>query len=224
MKSRVSCSHPANALLPWYANGTLGADELPWVEEHLEGCPTCAWESGELAEIADELAARPVPLKQAGDLTRRVWRTRMAWGAAAVIAIPLLLGLARVGWERGAAVATAPGAPTPTVYLDLGAGPTRAAAPIEGIELPDHAGAVVISFLAPVAPRARYTFDLKGPAAGNLVSDRPIARLDDEGRCTFSFPPSTFDSPGDYMIVLKVLGEDGDARLYPYPFRVRSRS
>ena len=49
--------HPEVALLPWYANRTLGADEQQQVARHLESCPDCRHELDELAQMRSALTA-----------------------------------------------------------------------------------------------------------------------------------------------------------------------
>jgi anti-sigma factor RsiW len=49
--------HPEIALLPWYANGTLGAEERQQVARHLESCADCRRELDELRQMKSELSA-----------------------------------------------------------------------------------------------------------------------------------------------------------------------
>jgi anti-sigma factor RsiW len=49
--------HPEGALLPWYANGTLKAEERQHVARHLEACPDCRRELDELSQMKSALTA-----------------------------------------------------------------------------------------------------------------------------------------------------------------------
>lgn len=49
--------HPEVALLPWYLNGTLGAEEQRRVARHLESCPDCRLELDELTQVKRDIAA-----------------------------------------------------------------------------------------------------------------------------------------------------------------------
>jgi len=57
--------HPESALLPWYVNGTLKAEERQQVDRHLASCPGCRRELDELTQMKRTLAAvhaqEPVP-------------------------------------------------------------------------------------------------------------------------------------------------------------------
>lgn len=57
----------ATELLPWYVNGTLGADETAWIEAHLAQCPECqkelAFERGMHANLPE---SAPLPDADAG--------------------------------------------------------------------------------------------------------------------------------------------------------------
>lgn len=43
--------HPTIALLPWYLNGTLSAEERTAVSAHLQGCPSCRHELEDLSRM-----------------------------------------------------------------------------------------------------------------------------------------------------------------------------
>jgi anti-sigma-K factor RskA len=49
--------HPEVALLPWYANGTLPADERERVARHLEHCSDCRRELDDLTQMKQTLGA-----------------------------------------------------------------------------------------------------------------------------------------------------------------------
>ncbi|MBA5865979.1 MAG: hypothetical protein GDA67_04685 [Nitrospira sp. CR1.3] len=60
--------HPEAALLPWYANDTLGSEERQSVARHLESCAGCRRELEELTQLKHDLAmvygAAPSPSPQ----------------------------------------------------------------------------------------------------------------------------------------------------------------
>jgi hypothetical protein len=100
------------ALLPWYANGTLAADEQARVQQHLAGCALCSAELAfeqTLREVADGpavVAARDVEHAWAqlrDRLPARTGEARAARGASS-----LLAGWRdSAGWLRGLALAQA---------------------------------------------------------------------------------------------------------------------
>jgi Putative zinc-finger len=130
-----------DAVLPWFANGTLTGDELAVVEQHLRECPRCRREVNLLRQLhafcaVDEPAPDPTP-------SYRRLRERMGgrWPLAA--AVDRLRGLPRrwqlaPGWARWAIVAqfagivvlgawvAAPGGESPVLYQTLGAPAARA--------------------------------------------------------------------------------------------------
>jgi anti-sigma factor RsiW len=93
-------NHP-DELLPWYANGTLPADERRAVEEHLAACDRCRRELALLASLRDQIKAEdtaPSPGElgwrrlqrdlrhETGAPRRRAW-WQPALAAAAVIIV-----------------------------------------------------------------------------------------------------------------------------------------
>jgi Putative zinc-finger len=110
----------AQALLPWHANGSLGADEACWVAAHVSACPRC---QADLA-IEQRLCAAHALLPTAGEahrgfeaLRRRIdspspwargkaraqrllqgWRASSPWLRGAVVVQGLLLALTTTGW------------------------------------------------------------------------------------------------------------------------------
>lgn len=66
--------HPEVALLPWYSNGTLEAEERQRVAQHLESCPDCRLELDELTQMKRELtAAYAVQLEPSPQLARSIF-------------------------------------------------------------------------------------------------------------------------------------------------------
>lgn len=53
---RLRCSQELRELLPWYANGTLTAEERTRVEAHLARCARCQRELRELQHIKELVA------------------------------------------------------------------------------------------------------------------------------------------------------------------------
>ena len=47
----MECAHLANALMPWYFNGTLANEETGIVRDHLRSCTICAVELSRLALV-----------------------------------------------------------------------------------------------------------------------------------------------------------------------------
>ena len=70
-------------LLPWYVNGTLDADDLRLVEEHLTQCLTCRTELAEQTEIA-RLAAETDVLDSVMETSLAKMHERLAAEGAAV--------------------------------------------------------------------------------------------------------------------------------------------
>jgi len=79
----------ADALLPWYVNGTLHDEELSFVEEHVRGCVPCQREVEWLRQVfvacttmtplegTDDADSRPSPAFRS-EQRKEGWRTRMA--------------------------------------------------------------------------------------------------------------------------------------------------
>ncbi len=54
----------AQALLPWYANGTLDPSERELVQGHLEGCPECRADLEANAALASHVASLPTDIEE----------------------------------------------------------------------------------------------------------------------------------------------------------------
>ena len=129
----------ADALLPWFVNGTLDKDELAFVQQHLSECARCQREVQWLRELRaacvdgesapggstvfrnlrrqlDEPRARPGK----GASLRRLWKRAPPWSRWAIAAqLAVIVGL-------GAALV--PATDGPTLYRTLGARNAPAAA------------------------------------------------------------------------------------------------
>ncbi len=104
----------ADALLPWFVNGTLEGDELAFVQQHVSGCGRCQreveWLRGlHAACIAGEAAAGAAPAlrnlrhrlrgttarpRELGAL-RQLWNRAQPWARwviAAELAVIIVLG------------------------------------------------------------------------------------------------------------------------------------
>lgn len=128
----------ADALLPWFVNGTLEGDELAFVQQHLSGCKRCQreveWLRGlHAACVAGEASpgAAPVlrrlrrrleelPRRRRGTSVPNFWSRLPPWSGWAV-ATPLAVMLAVGAWLLPAAEGTAP-------YRTLGAASAKAVA------------------------------------------------------------------------------------------------
>jgi len=61
----MECAHLANALMPWYFNGTLANEETGIVRDHLRSCSICAVELSRLASLGKPARAASSPLASA---------------------------------------------------------------------------------------------------------------------------------------------------------------
>jgi anti-sigma factor RsiW len=72
----IDCNDDAARLLPWYVNGTLGADEARRVAAHLERCPACHADAAHL-EAVRTLLRSPVQVEYAPQAGLRKLMTRV---------------------------------------------------------------------------------------------------------------------------------------------------
>jgi Putative zinc-finger len=134
----VPAHHAAEELLPWFVNGTLDADDLASVEQHLGECTRCQHEVDSLRElkaayVSSEISPDPASAFQklhgqlAGPKTRRrprllpdlsqLWQQAQRWtpwALAAQLLVIVVLGAMLVG-EGGRT----------TLYRTLGAADAR---------------------------------------------------------------------------------------------------
>jgi len=209
------CHHPANGLLPWYVKGTLQGTELEWVREHADSCDICAAE-------CDALAASGEPILTPAVKPSRRGRRHLPYALAGALLVPALVGSYCMWLAAAGGTDTVTHRLAPSRYLDLGVGPTRAAEPLKTLVSPGDVGSVVISFVVQPLAQGLYTFDLEGPHGEVLLRQVSIREIDEMGRCTYVFPTGLLGAAGAYAIVVRVTSPDGESRLYPYPFEVRS--
>lgn len=236
-----SCSHPANAQLPWFLNGSLEGDEADSIRAHIASCAVCARELGVLSELSEGLARHGLPEQEARPFRRAMsdGRVRLAYGLAAGLALPAALGIfwAVSGFPRGERVAArdtsatdAPAGTTervgpmrmlrPGATLDLGGGTGRAASGPRRLRLDPDIEEVALTLAPPIDPDARYALELRDPGGAVLGREEPLRGLDAMGRCTFVVPAGLLRVPGDYALVVLERTADGDTRAYRYPFRI----
>ncbi len=201
----------AQRLLPWYANGTLDADEAAWVETHLADCAECeadlrmerALGRDDTVSPLDvdrgwtalrEQMARPPVIRPAVAVEpparRYLFRRPIALGwalAAQAAALVLFVGAGRLGTE-----------PTPTpVYKALGT--PRAAA----------VGNIVVVFRPDTVERdLRQALTASGARLvdGPTASDAYILHVADTGR------PAALSALRANSHVMVAEPIDGDAR------------
>lgn len=91
------CRNTASALLPWYLNGALGAEQHAMVRDHVESCDVCATELADLEAVARTAAppkfTRESPHRTVSPAVAARAPGRRAWLLAMVLAVPAILGL-----------------------------------------------------------------------------------------------------------------------------------
>ena len=146
LKFDDSAQRAAEAVLPWFVNGTLDGDELAAVEQHLRECARCRREIDWLRELQGVCAVetpeeaatahtdatasyrrlrdridRPWPREALAQRLGRVlqaWQRTTSWAKWAIAV--------EFGAIVALAVVLAPGGEDPAVYRTLGATPVRA--------------------------------------------------------------------------------------------------
>lgn len=151
--------HPRD-LLPWYANGTLGAGEQEKVARHLEHCEYCRHELVLLKAMRDEVKREPIQAPTELGLRRLMrdvraerrpaaparWRPALAAAAALVIVVQAAL-LASIALRE------------PSSFV-----------PLAG---PGHDGAVLQVRFVPTVTEARIRSALQ--EVGGVIVDGPSA-------------------------------------------------
>ncbi|HEY3177187.1 MAG TPA: zf-HC2 domain-containing protein [Candidatus Polarisedimenticolia bacterium] len=223
------CRNAANALLPWYLNGSLSHDEESRVRAHVETCDVCSSELDELTRSAHSsdptgspappaLSPAPVPLPAPAR------RLRFAHAISAVLAVPALLGLYWLYLGLPGPHAAAPGLIHQCFVIDLGAGPEHAREEPPLLGLPAGAESVVISFQAPGASGGRRSVELLGPDGRTLARHDQIGASGENGRFTYAIGAESLRRPGLYEILLIESPAPGGRREHRYPFMVENAS
>jgi hypothetical protein len=207
------CADPARALLDFHLNRTLSAEEDAGVRAHLEACPRCAAECAELAEVTAAIARFGVEPSPAAGRARRRWRL---FGLAAALVLAAALGL-YIARARGGPIAPAPAAGDLEARLDLGRGATRGGDSLPVVVVTPALRSVRVTLVPPVQPGARYLASLSD-AAGEAAPETPAGAPDALGRTEVVFPASGLRHAGPAELVLRVVPEAGEARLFRYPF------
>jgi hypothetical protein len=90
-----------DALLPWYANGTLTDDEYARVEAHLSECARCQRELDWLCELRSAASEPGMPMEDHADASLARLRGRLNAGTVRRLLSPLRQ--AHEGWRRAPA-------------------------------------------------------------------------------------------------------------------------
>jgi hypothetical protein len=130
IRLRGSPHEQTQSLLPWYANGTLDAQEAASVEEHLESCGECRSELEAERVLALRVASLPLDVAHGWALLDRALPERVP---APAIRLPLHRRPIALGWaalgQLAAAVAIVvtasalDGPAPPATYHALGSAP-----------------------------------------------------------------------------------------------------
>lgn len=100
--SNVARHHDLQALLPWYAAGSLAEDEAARVQQHLRDCPECRADLAWQRRLAETAAPLPAGLDPERALARLMPRLEPAPAAKASVPAPVRPGLAALlDWLRG---------------------------------------------------------------------------------------------------------------------------
>ena len=126
----ASAHAAADALLPWYVNGTLQGDELAFVAEHVARCERCRREVGFLRDVfaacavlpageRDPRLTPPQPVRPGRVPLARAWQASHPWirgllaaqlAAIAVLATMLLVDVSPSGPYRTLGTVSRPAA------------------------------------------------------------------------------------------------------------------
>ncbi|MBI3451204.1 MAG: zf-HC2 domain-containing protein [Acidobacteria bacterium] len=231
--SRKRCNHEANAMIPWYVNGSLEGDEEAAVRLHLDGCEICEAETEVLSRIAREIGEQvdapfaPPPGRAAGA------SPRVGWLVAALLLVPAGLGIwwAALGFpgitrEEGGAEIRLPrlrrdAEMRTSVVLSLPT-LTRAEGSIPTFVVREGAELATITFTPPLNAEAEFTIELHAPDGRLLARRDGKLLLDAMGRSTYTLPAALLGTAGDYSLVVTERPASGAERPYEYRFRVEA--
>ncbi|HZE88654.1 MAG TPA: zf-HC2 domain-containing protein [Verrucomicrobiae bacterium] len=229
--SRKRCDHEANAMIPWYVNGSLEGDEEAAVRRHLDGCEICTAETEVLFRIAREIGQQVDASFAPPSGRGAVAAPRVAWLIAALLLVPAGLGIwwATLGFPGISREGVAAEVRLPrlrrdaemrsSVVLNLPA-LTRAEGSIPTLVVREGAELATITFTPPLSPEADFTIALRGPDGRILVHRDGKLIFDAMGRSTYAVPATVLEAAGDYSLVVTERPASGSERRYEYPFRI----
>jgi anti-sigma-K factor RskA len=162
----------ADALLPWYVNGTLRGEELAFVEHHVRTCRPCQAEIDWLRQVFAACSAlSPLEEESAASEPRTrdpravpSWTRPMGMRAGWRAAPPWVRGLLAAQLAAIAVLGT-------TVAIEAGNGPSYQTLGTESRALPSRNGVVVV--FDPAAPEAEIRRIVAG--VGGRIVDGPTA-------------------------------------------------
>jgi hypothetical protein len=212
----AACRHPIRESLDAYVNGSLGAEEIVAVREHLAVCAGCASETDALFSLAAAIerhGAEPA----AGRPRWQVAIAALAAAAAVVLGVTLVAERARL---RQPAVEGTP-ADSIEVRLDLGSGPKRGAPSAPVATLTKTTLTLRITLAPPVQPNARYSVRLVPPESSAAPREAPLGERDAMGRAVVILPADAVRQPGSYRLEVREVAFFGRESVYLYPFDIR---
>jgi anti-sigma-K factor RskA len=167
-----SAHSTADALLPWYVNGTLRGEELAFVEQHVRTCRQCQAETDWLRQVFAACAAlSPLEEASAASFARArdpratsFWTGSMGMTAGWRAAPPWVRGLLAAQLAAIAVLGT-------TVAIEAGNKPSYQTLGVESRSLPSR-NAVVVVF-DPAAPEVEIRRIVAG--VGGRIVDGPTA-------------------------------------------------
>ncbi|HET6373550.1 MAG TPA: zf-HC2 domain-containing protein [Candidatus Polarisedimenticolia bacterium] len=230
------CDHPANKLLPWYANGSLDVEETASVKNHAASCRTCRREIEILLEVGRAVGEGDLPVLATHESPPARGRAGLRLGLGAAAAVVLAISATLLFWwvPRGSepvAVGTPvvptqaqPGPATPalraTQVLDLKGGPIRADGTSPSFAINRQTELVAIVFLAPVNSDVSRRVELRGPMGAVIARLEEDLRLDELARATLTVPADLIRAAGNYEVVLQEESVGAAPRAYRFPFKI----
>jgi anti-sigma factor RsiW len=99
--SNVAQHQDMQALLPWYAAGSLADGEAARLQQHLRDCPACRAELAWQRRLIETAAPLPAGLDQEGAMARLMQRLDGTPAASPAAKAPSRFAGALLGWLRG---------------------------------------------------------------------------------------------------------------------------